>query len=181
MGGKTRQRAATVVQSRSLRFLNFSSSHMGRLRHNIKKMCWMENVHAIQLMSVCGCQNSASATLKLQCSVNTIITATWCHHPQDHTNFKINYSPRRCYPHKLVYLASATSCLSKRSALTFQGNFWLWWCIATRNSSLKILPDHSGPNSMVTLPGKLCEHPHPSKDDGNSETKNYTHKNIETH
>jgi hypothetical protein len=55
---------------------------------------------------------------------------------------------------------------------------WLWWCIATRNSSLKILPDHIGPNSTATLPGKLREHPHPSKDDGNSETKNYTHKNI---
>jgi hypothetical protein len=34
-GGKTRQRSATVAQSRSLRFLNFSSSRMGRLRHNI--------------------------------------------------------------------------------------------------------------------------------------------------
>jgi hypothetical protein len=34
-GGKARQRSATVAQSRSLRFLNFISSHMGRLRHNI--------------------------------------------------------------------------------------------------------------------------------------------------
>jgi hypothetical protein len=32
---KKRQRSATVAQSRSLRFLNFSSSRMGRLRHSI--------------------------------------------------------------------------------------------------------------------------------------------------
>jgi hypothetical protein len=34
-GGKTGQRSATVAQSRSLGFLNFSSSRMGRLRHTI--------------------------------------------------------------------------------------------------------------------------------------------------
>jgi hypothetical protein len=34
-GGKTQQRSATLAQSRSLRFLNFSSSLMGRLRHSI--------------------------------------------------------------------------------------------------------------------------------------------------
>jgi hypothetical protein len=33
-GGKARQRSATVAQSRSLRFLNFGSSRMGRLRHS---------------------------------------------------------------------------------------------------------------------------------------------------
>jgi hypothetical protein len=38
-GGKTRQRSATVAQSSSLRFLNFSSSRMGRLRHNIISIC----------------------------------------------------------------------------------------------------------------------------------------------
>jgi hypothetical protein len=32
---------------------------------------------------------------------------------------------------------------------------------------------------MATLPGKLREHPHPSKDDGSFETKkNYIYKNI---
>jgi hypothetical protein len=34
-GGKVRQRSATVAQSRSFRFLNFSNSRMGRLRHNM--------------------------------------------------------------------------------------------------------------------------------------------------
>jgi hypothetical protein len=34
-GGKTRQRSATVAKSRSLRFLNFLTSRIGRLRHNI--------------------------------------------------------------------------------------------------------------------------------------------------
>jgi hypothetical protein len=34
-GGKTRQRCATVAQSRSLKFLNFNNSRMGRLRHNM--------------------------------------------------------------------------------------------------------------------------------------------------
>jgi hypothetical protein len=34
-GGKIRQRITTVAQSLSLRFLNFSSYRMGRLRHNI--------------------------------------------------------------------------------------------------------------------------------------------------
>jgi hypothetical protein len=33
-GGETRQRSATVAQSRSLRFLIFISSRMGRLRDN---------------------------------------------------------------------------------------------------------------------------------------------------
>jgi hypothetical protein len=50
--------------------------------------------------------------------------------------------------------------------------------MATRNSSLKILPAHIGPSSSVTLPGKRPEQPHPSKDDGDSGTKNYTHKNT---
>jgi hypothetical protein len=34
-GGKTRQHSVTVAQSRSLTFLTFISSRMGRLRHNI--------------------------------------------------------------------------------------------------------------------------------------------------
>jgi hypothetical protein len=34
-GGQARQCSATVAQSLSLRFLNFSNSRMGRLRHNI--------------------------------------------------------------------------------------------------------------------------------------------------
>jgi hypothetical protein len=39
--GKTRQRSATVAQSLSLRLLNFSSSRMGRLSHNINQLVFI--------------------------------------------------------------------------------------------------------------------------------------------
>lgn len=71
----------------------------------------------------------------------------------------------------IVYLASCSNCTRRTSALSFQGNLRLWRRIATRNSSLKILPDHTGPNSNVTLPGKRLVQSHPSKDFGESRTK----------
>jgi hypothetical protein len=43
-GGKTRQHSATVAQTRSLRFLNFSSSRIGQLRHNIHDISLMYNI-----------------------------------------------------------------------------------------------------------------------------------------
>jgi hypothetical protein len=82
----------------------------------------MENAHAILHTPVCGCQNSENYH---------IITPMFSKY--DHRYYMASPPRRpqykllqcRCYPRNAAYLASATSCLSKRAALTFQGNLWL--------------------------------------------------------
>jgi hypothetical protein len=114
-------------------------------------------------------KNTASHSKSLNSSFQHLLTNNhMCHLLLYHSVLRLSTQKQT---HYIVYLASCSNCTNRTSALSFQGNLRLWRRIATKNSSLKILPDHNGPNSNVTLPGKRLVQSHPSKDFGESRTK----------
>jgi hypothetical protein len=80
-GGQEWQRSATVVQSCSVRFLNFSSSHMGRLHHNINIVAYLPHAKMVKpqkqpFLSTARTENGTAGLYNLflgYSSVNTFL------------------------------------------------------------------------------------------------------------
>jgi hypothetical protein len=62
----TRQRSATVVQSRSLRFLIFITSRRGRLRHTVYKLSICKYIHTSSAIRT----NGYSTSIQVSCNAD---------------------------------------------------------------------------------------------------------------